>query len=63
MKDHMIDLLKFGSVAFVVGALAMAGMRVIEYGLEKPKLAVMICFSDDAGKIEACKPMAEKAAQ
>lgn len=39
MKDHMIDLLKFGSVAFVVGALAMAGMRVIEYGLEKPKLA------------------------
>ena len=60
MKDHMIDLLKFGSVAFVIGALAMLGMRVVEYGLEKPKLAVMVCFADDAGKVEACKPLEGK---
>jgi hypothetical protein len=60
LKDHMIELLKFGSVAFVIGALAMAGMRVVEYGLEKPKMAIMVCFADDAGKVDACKPLAEK---
>jgi hypothetical protein len=56
----MIDLLKFGSAAFVVGALVTAGMRVVEYGLEKPKLEIMVCFADDAGKVEACKPLAGK---
>ena len=56
----MIDLLKFGSVAFVIGVLLTVGTRVVEYGLEKPKMAIMVCFADDAGKVDACEPLAGK---
>lgn len=43
------------SIYLFIGALMMAGMRVVEWVIPQPETKVLVCFASDAGKISQCK--------
>ena len=53
----MINYIKSGLLAVLLGALLMVGMRSIEYIIERPPTKLLICFADRDGFLGECKPM------